>query len=163
MMSIIKNSCTGKAKNNPNNDTSQVFVSIPIGSPVAVQWEDRGPWTHGTIVGMGNHNHHSRSYKIQVTTTGRIITHNRQHIKPTPITAEEYMCYQARKCTKTDSMPFWTTFKKIHIHTPTRLFLTKGITTKIHMVNTALETIHKAADRNKYRKYLIAQGWTMII
>ena len=58
-----------------------------------------GPWP---VVGKGDHNHYNRSYKIQVTTTGRIITCNRQHIKPTPITAENYMCYQARKHTKTD-------------------------------------------------------------
>ena len=41
--------------------------------------------------------------------------------------------------------------------------LTKGITIKIHMVNTALKTIHKTVDRNKERKYQIAQGWTLII
>ena len=62
------------------------------------------PWTHGTIVGKGDHNHHNRSYKIQVTTTGRIITCNRQDMKPTPITAEDYMQYQARKHTKTDPL-----------------------------------------------------------
>ena len=101
-----------------NNDTSQVFASIPIGSTVAVQWEDGGSWTHGTIVGMGDHNHHSRSYKIQVTTTGRIITCNRQHIKPTPITAEDYMCYQARKHTKTDPLDaILDHIQTIHIHT----------------------------------------------
>ena len=88
-----------QGKNDTNNDTSQVFVSIPIGSTVVVQWEDRGPQTHGMIVGKGDHNHHNWSYKIQVTTTGRIITHNRQHIKPTSIAAEDYMCYQAWKHT----------------------------------------------------------------
>ena len=71
----------------PNSDTSHVFVSIPIGSTVAVQWEDGGPFTHGTIVGKGNHNH--TTGHIQVTTTGRIITCNGQHIKPTPIIAEK--------------------------------------------------------------------------
>ena len=79
-------------------------MSIPIGSTVAVQWEDWGPCTHHTIIGKGNHNHHNRSYKIQVTNTGRIITCNRQHIKPTPITAEDYMCYQASKHTKIDPL-----------------------------------------------------------
>ena len=91
-----------QGKNDPNNDTSQVFVSIPIVSTVVVQWEDGKLWTHHTIVGKGDHKHHNRSYKIQVTNTGRIITCNRQHIKPTPITAEDYMHYQARKHTKTD-------------------------------------------------------------
>ena len=47
---------------------------------IVVQQEDRGLWTHATIIGKGNHNHHNRSYKIQVTSTGRIMTHNRQHI-----------------------------------------------------------------------------------
>ena len=107
-----------QGKNDPNNNTSQVFLSIPMGSTVAVEWEDGAPWTHGTIVGKGNYIHHNRSYKIQVTTTGKIITHNRQHIKTTSITAEDYMHYQARKCTKQiHLMSFWTTFEKIHIHT----------------------------------------------
>ena len=78
-----------QGKNDPNNYTSQVFVSIPIGSTVAVQWKDGGPWTYETIVGQGDHNLHNRSYKMQVTITGRIITHNRQHTKLTSITAEE--------------------------------------------------------------------------
>ena len=88
-----------QGKNDTNNDASQVFVSIPIRKTVAVQWEDGGLWTYGTIVVKGNHNHYNWSYKIQVITTGRIIICNRQHIKPTSITAEDYMCYQARKHT----------------------------------------------------------------
>ena len=32
-----------QGKSDPNDDTSQVFVSMPIGSTVAVQWEDGGP------------------------------------------------------------------------------------------------------------------------
>ena len=55
-----KNLMHRQSKNDPNNDASQVFVSIPIGSTVAVQWEDRGLWTHGTIVGKGHHNHHNQ-------------------------------------------------------------------------------------------------------
>ena len=35
---------------------------LPIGSTVVVQQEDGGPWTHGTIVGKGDHNHHNYSY-----------------------------------------------------------------------------------------------------
>ena len=59
-----------QSKNDTNNDASHVFAFIPIGSTVAVQQEDGGPWTHGTIVGRGNHNHHNQSYNIQVTITG---------------------------------------------------------------------------------------------
>ena len=54
-----------------DNDTSPVFLYIPIRSAVAVQQEDGGPWTHGMIVDTGNHNHHDRSYTIQLTTNGR--------------------------------------------------------------------------------------------
>ena len=45
-------------KNGKNNDASPVFASIPIGSTVVVQQDDSGLWTHGTIVGKGDHNHH---------------------------------------------------------------------------------------------------------
>ena len=90
---------------NTNNDASQVFASIPIGLTVVVQWEPRGLWTHGTIIGKGNHNHHNWSYNIQVTKMGRIITCNRQHIKLTSITADEYIHHQAKKHTNRQTDP----------------------------------------------------------
>ena len=40
-----------------------------IGSAVSVQWVDVGPWTHGKIEVIGDHNHHNRSYKIHFTKT----------------------------------------------------------------------------------------------
>ena len=43
MMSIIKTS-TQAEQNNANNDASQLFACIPIGSTVVIQWEDRGLW-----------------------------------------------------------------------------------------------------------------------
>ena len=52
------------------NNSSPVFASIPIWSAVVVQQEDGWPWTHGTIVGMGDHSHHDRAYTIQLTTNG---------------------------------------------------------------------------------------------
>ena len=58
-----------------------VFSYIPIGSAAVVQQEDSGLWTHGTVVNRGSHNHHDRSYTIQLTTNGRLIMQNRQHIK----------------------------------------------------------------------------------
>ena len=61
-------------------------------------------WTHGTIIDKGDYNHHNRSYKILVINTGRIITHKRQYIKPTPITTEDYIHYQANKHAKTDPL-----------------------------------------------------------
>ena len=60
-----------------DNDTSPVFSNIPIGSAVAVQHDDGGPWIHGTVVNTGNHKHHDRSYIIQLTTNGRCISRNR--------------------------------------------------------------------------------------
>ena len=49
------------------------------------------------IVGKGDHNHHDQSYYIQITTTFRRITCNRQHIRPTSITADDYICCKATK------------------------------------------------------------------
>ena len=60
-------------------------------------------------------------------------------------------------------MPFWTTFKEIHIHPGTNLFLMKGMTIKICMVNKRLETIYKAVEKNKKRKYILIKGWSMNI
>ena len=93
-----------QGKNDQGNDTSKIFMSIPIGSTVAVQQEDGGPWTYGTVVDKGDHNHHNRSYKTQVTKTGRIITCNRQPIRPKPITAENFLYNQLSKHTRTDPL-----------------------------------------------------------
>ena len=38
-----------QVKNDMNNDTPRKYASIPIGSTVAVQCEDGGLWTHGTV------------------------------------------------------------------------------------------------------------------
>ena len=80
-----------------DNDASPMLTFIPIGSAVVVWWEDGGLWTHGTIVGTGDHNHNNHSYTIQITTNGRRITCNRPHLKPTSVTADAYMQYQATK------------------------------------------------------------------
>ena len=60
-----------------DNDTPPVFPYIPTGSALVVQQEDGRPWTHGTVVGSGNYNHHGRSHIIQLTTNERCITQNR--------------------------------------------------------------------------------------
>ena len=49
------------------------------------------------VIGKGNDNHHDQSYTIQITTTGRRITCNRQCIRQTSITTDYYICYQAKK------------------------------------------------------------------
>ena len=88
-----------------DNDTSPVFSNIPIGSVVVVQHEDIGPWTHGTVVDMGDHNHHDRSYIIQLTTNGRCISRNRWHIKPTTETADKYLQHQSNRQSNTKTDP----------------------------------------------------------
>ena len=45
-----------------------------MGSTVAVQHEDWGAWTHGTITKHESDDHHGRSYKIRVTKMGQLIT-----------------------------------------------------------------------------------------
>ena len=87
-------------KNDQNNDTSKNLVSLPTGSTVVVQQEDGGPWTHRTIEDKGYHNHHNRSYKVCITKTGRIVTCNRQHVRPTPIKAENFLHNQLNRHTK---------------------------------------------------------------
>ena len=55
-----KNLMHRQGKNDQDNNTSKIFMSIPIESTVAVQSEDGGSWTHGTVVGKGNHSQHNR-------------------------------------------------------------------------------------------------------
>ena len=61
-----------------NQGTPRNYVSIPTGSTVAVQGEDGGLWTHGTVEGKGDHNHG-------------------KHIKPTQSTGEQYLQDQLQK------------------------------------------------------------------
>ena len=62
-----------------------------------VQQEDGRPWTHGTIVGTGDHNCQDKSYTIQLTTNGRCITCNRCHIKSTTVMVDAYIQYHSTK------------------------------------------------------------------
>ena len=57
------------------------YVSILTGYTVVVQCEDGGPWTHGTVEGRGDHNHHERSYNICITQSGQLVSRDRKHIK----------------------------------------------------------------------------------
>ena len=61
-----------------------------------------GDQTHDTIEGKDNHNHHDRTYHIHITKTERVVS--RQDIKPTQISAEQYLCEQLHKHTKTDPL-----------------------------------------------------------
>ena len=92
-----------KRQTKNDKDTSKSFVSNPIGSTVAVQWEDGGLWTHGTIEGKGDQSHHNRLYHIHITKTGRLVTPNRQHVNPIQTSAEQYLWDQPHKQTKADT------------------------------------------------------------
>ena len=87
-----------------DNDTSPVFSNIPIGSAVAVQHGDSRSWTYETVVNMGDHNHHGRSY-YSAHKKGRCISRNRWHIKPTTVTAEMYLQHQCNKQSNTKTDP----------------------------------------------------------
>ena len=93
---ILENSQT---KDDKNQGTPRNYVSFPKGSTVAVQCEDGGPWTYGTVEGKGDHNHHEQSYNICITKTGQLVNRDRKHIKPTQITAEQNLSDQPQKHT----------------------------------------------------------------
>ena len=74
---------------------------VSCSSPVRRQWT-MDSWDCSSI---GNHNHHDKSYTIQLTTNGRHITCNRHHIKPTAVTADTYIQYQSTKQHSTRADP----------------------------------------------------------
>ena len=61
---------TKQRRNNKNYDTVRSHDSFSIGSTVAVQGKDDGPWTHETVVRRDDHNHNNRSYMIRMCKTG---------------------------------------------------------------------------------------------
>ena len=77
-----------------------------------VQWEDGGPWTHGT----GNDNHFNKSYTIRVTKTGCIITRNSKHIKTTLITAEQYLRDQLTQHTEDPLDKILKQYESLSLH-----------------------------------------------
>ena len=71
-----------QTKENQNKQgTPRNYVSIPTGSTVVVQYEDKGLWTHDTVEGKGDHNHHNKFYNICITRTGQLVTQDRQYTK----------------------------------------------------------------------------------
>ena len=93
-----------QTKHDKNQGTLRNYVSVTTGSTVAVQHEDRGQWTHGSVEGKGDHKHHERSYNICITKMGGLVTRDRKHLKPAQITAEQYLQGQLQKHTKTDPL-----------------------------------------------------------
>ena len=89
-------------KNDKNHDTPRIYASVPIGSTVVVQYEDGRLWAHGTVENKGDHNHNGRPYTTQMTKADWLITRNSKHVKPTQITAEQYLQDQLNKHVVTD-------------------------------------------------------------
>ena len=156
-----KNLMHRQGKNDWNNDTSKIFMFIPIGSTLVVQWGDGGLWTHGTVIGKGDHNHHSRSYKIQVTKAGRIITCNRQHIKPTPITAADFLHYHGNKHTKTDPLDAILDHILRHPLTPTDRTITYERSNNNNIPYEHKDTNSIQDIKGKQRKNVLTQYQTM--
>ena len=138
-----------------DNDTSPVFSNIPIGSAVAVQHEDSSPWTHGTVVSKGNHNHHDRSYVVQLTNNGRCISRNRQHIKPTTVTAGTFLQHQSKKLSNKTTDPLAEILN--NINNDPALYATEQVMTTSNTCHqyeeqNATKSAQKEADIEQYHK-----------
>ena len=72
-------------RNDKGKDASRNFVSLSIESTASGPMRGQGTVDDGTTEGKGDHNHHNTSYKICITKTENIVTHNKQHIKSTPV------------------------------------------------------------------------------
>ena len=132
-----------------------MFSNIPIGSAVAVQHEDNRPWTHGTVVNTGNHNHHDRSYIIQLTKNGRCISQNRWHIKPTTVTENTYLQHQSNKQSNIKTDPLAEILNNINrnpaIHT-TRQVRNINNTCEQYNEQTANKIVQEEANIEQYNK-----------
>ena len=146
-----------QTNNDKSNDTPRMYASIPIGSTVAVQCEDWGPQTHGTVEGKGDYNDNDRSYTIWGTKTEQLITRNSKHVKPAYIKAKQYLQDQLDKHIVTD--PLEDILKQlekpthtIHTHPQNEQF--KNAQNGTHRSNTLHEsmTTHNGDDisQNKW-------------
>ena len=90
---------TSQDKYTKGNDTHKDSLSFPVGTRVAIQCEDCGPWTHGTVEKANGTDQQGLSYIIRVTKTGRLTTQNMRYICSTPIGTEQYLWKQIKKGT----------------------------------------------------------------
>ena len=63
------------------NDTLKDPISLCVGSTVAMQREDGGPRTHGTITEHSNKDHDGWSYKMHITKTWQTVTRTTRNSK----------------------------------------------------------------------------------
>ena len=75
------------------------------------------------------------------------------------------MHYQASKHTKTDPLDAIMDHiqKNPHTYSDKDTSNERDDSQNTHMVNMGLKTMYKAADNNRQRKYVLAQGWSMKI
>ena len=148
MMNIMKHYSKDKWKTIRTILLPRKYASIPIGSTVVVQHEDGGPWIHGTIEGKGDHSHNDRSYTIQVTKTGQLISSNSKHVKPTQITAEQYLWDQLDNNIVRD--PLEDILKQLEKQTHTNHTYTKNEQFKNTQNRThTSNTLHESMTTNK--------------
>ena len=69
-----------------NSDILNEHTVKPLGSTVADQTEDDGPWTHGLVTDHGDSDHNGRLYKMKILNTGRIVIRNTRHVS-----AQQYL------------------------------------------------------------------------
>ena len=120
---------------------------ISIESTVEVQHKVGKPWTHGTTVGKGDHNHNNRSYTMCVTKRGQLITRNSKHVKPTWITAEQYHWDQLDKHIVTD--PLDDLLKQIENQTQIKQTCTNNDQfNNIHTGNSICNTQQESTSNN---------------
>ena len=103
----IQDALAAKQERMKNNHDSKLANKaepeiFPMGSLVMVQKEDGGPWTHGTIINHNKEDHHMRSYRIQLSLTGHVVTRNMKHVKKTSIMPWMYRKIEKIKQTEND-------------------------------------------------------------
>ena len=120
-----------------------------------MQYEDGSSWTHGMVVGKGDHNHHDRSYVIQLINNGRHISRKRWHIKPTTVTAGTFLQHQSKKLYKRTTDPLTEILNNINSNPA--LYASEQATSTNNTCHqyeeqNATKHVQKEADIEQYHK-----------
>ena len=107
------------------------------------------------VVGEGDHNHHGRSYVIQLTNNGRHISRNRCHIKPTAITADTYLQHLSKTPSNKTTDPLAEILNNINNNQAlyaTAWAATPARTCHQYEEQNDIKSGQKEADVNRYHK-----------
>ena len=107
------------------------------------------------VVGRGDHNHHGRSYVIQLTNNGRCITRNRCLIKPTKITTDTYLQHQSKTLSNKTTDPLAEILNNINNNPAlyaTAWAATTARTPHQYEEQNNIKSGHKETDINGYHK-----------